>query len=183
MLETAAKNIKQLFSKPGQGEMIIFEYIILNLVGKIFADKFNFDDQFVCYQDAAVTRIHDIKENRKMPILVQTFNRFAVFYNNILSEYPALFDCISVLFSTLIYDFPNEAVTQGSIVVINQQKRELERAAAAAISVATRAAGEKQKTSKGGLSDFSTMDTRNLDTTDDDDADYVNGVKVAQSLF
>jgi hypothetical protein len=57
---------------------------------------------------------------RAMPVLVQSFNRYVVLFNNKIYEYPDVFTTVAVMLSILTLKFENEKVAQLTVQFINE---------------------------------------------------------------
>lgn len=136
MTKTANKDIKKLFQTPTNTEGTVVEYIILRLMTMNFASskfdsvKFDFMKFFVVSQDALVEKIQYLKE-RKMPTLVQSFNRYCLLHQEsdkpVMYEFQSIYDTLAAWLLIMISKFPKEAVTFTIINIIQQARQELAR--------------------------------------------------------
>ncbi len=162
--ETANKNIKTIYYEPNNNEITIVEYIVLKLFHMIFASNFNFWDFFVLDQQKLIKTYVNIIEERKMPILIQSFNRFNLLIRQIdgtqlMLEYPSIFDTLAGFIIKMIEDFGDANITFCITETINKLRKN-ER-------VDDENSSKNQKTINTQSNEFSSVKTR-MDTEDDD---------------
>ena len=92
---------------------------------KIFAGEFDFYSMFVKTQSNIVLELEAIK-NRKMPVLLQSFNRYSLYYEEKIQEYPTIFDALGTLLCIMIKDFSKEMITFAISRVLEKQEKEME---------------------------------------------------------
>jgi hypothetical protein len=105
------KDITKIFFHPQVTEASLFEYMVLQVVKLLIGQIFDFDSSLICLDSQLPKRYLEISSQRKMPILVQSFNRFSIYYKKELHEFVSIFDCLASLFNFLTTDFPSEKLT------------------------------------------------------------------------
>jgi hypothetical protein len=107
--ERASTKALAIFNSPNHNNASIYEYLVVTTLEMIWAAYFKFSDCFVLPERLILSQLQSMTE-RKMPCLVQCFNRYLVLYKNQLFSDINIYAAIARLFNYLLNDFSTHSV-------------------------------------------------------------------------
>jgi hypothetical protein len=107
--ERASTKALVIFNSPNYNNASIYEYLVVTTLEMIWAAYFKFSDCFVLPERLIISQLQNMTE-RKMPCLVQCFNRYLVLYKNQLFSDVNIYAAIARLFNYLLNDFSTHSV-------------------------------------------------------------------------
>lgn len=125
IIATVNKDIKQIFFHPSPTEASLFEYMVLEIVNLLIGQKFEFQTELICFENELFSKIIFLQKERRMPMLLQSFNRMVFYKKGCIKEFKNIFDCLAFLIQDLIINFPSEKLTLFCIRFVEDLERQL----------------------------------------------------------
>jgi hypothetical protein len=130
MSTIAGTDIRKIYYTPEPHNGTIYEHIVLRIVSMVFSsNKMDFLEGFTVSEENILRDLYKLKKERKMPILVQSFNRYCVLFRKNgeehLYEHENIFDAISFLITIMIYDFNSNNITFTMIGIMKKGKSDV----------------------------------------------------------